>query len=397
MKIRLTMNNNNVFYKKILPIMLAFFCMGFVDMVGTATNYAQKDLGLDDATANVFPSMVFFWFLIFSVPTGILMSRIGRKKTVIISLLVTALSMIIPLIWYNKISLIITFSLLGIGNTLMQVSINPLLSSIVKGDKLASSLTFGQFVKAIASFSAPLIATRASLMFDDWRMIYPLFLIISIIATIWLGLTSINEQKENGKGATFTECFKLLSNGLVLLCFIGIVCHVGIDVGTNVTSPRILMERLGLTNLDDANYITSVYFAFRTAGCFIGAFVLARYSAKKFFALSVICMTIGMVGLYFSQGEIVLCACIGLIGFGNSNVFSVILSRAMLYMPNKKNEISGLMIMGLFGGTIFPFFMGQATKALDNSQIGALAVMTIGVVYLLFLATKIKDNIISIK
>lgn len=392
------MTNDKGFYSKILPIMMAFFCMGFVDMVGTATNYAQKDLGLDDATANIFPSMVFFWFLIFSVPTGILMTRIGRKKTVVIGLLVTALSMIIPFIWYDKTSLIIMFSLLGIGNTLMQVSLNPLLSSIVSGDRLASSLTFGQFVKAIASFSAPLIATKASLMFDDWRMIYPLFLVISIISIIWLGTNNIDEQKENNsKGATFGECFKLLGNGFVLLCFFGIICHVGIDVGTNITAPRILMERLGLTNLDDTNYATSVYFAFRTAGCFIGAFILARYSTRNFFALSVFCMILGIGGLYFLHSEIALCICIGLIGFGNSNIFSVILSRAMLYMPDKKNEISGLMIMGLFGGTIFPFFMGYAAKALNNSQIGALIVMTIGVVYLLILTTKIKDNSISNK
>lgn len=385
--------NSKGFYGKVLPIMLAFFCMGFVDMVGTATNYAQKDLSLDDATANIFPSMVFFWFLIFSVPTGMLMGRIGRRKTVVISLIITAVSMIVPLVWYDKTSMIVTFSLLGIGNTLMQVSINPLLSNIVQGEKLASSLTFGQFVKAIASFSAPLIATRAALMFDDWKMIYPLFMGISIISTIWLSATHIEEEKENVKGAGFVQCFKLLGNGFIFLCFLGIMCHVGIDVGTNVTAPRILMERLSLTELNDANYATSVYFAFRTAGCFIGAFVLARFSAKKFFALSVVLMALGMAGLYFMQSELVLCLCIGLIGFGNSNVFSVILSQAMLYMPGKKNEISGLMIMGLFGGTVFPFFMGQATKVLDNSQIGALIVMSIGVFYLLAITMKIKDKV----
>lgn len=379
-------------YIGLLPVMLAFFCMGFVDMVGTATNYAQKDLGLDDATANIFPSMVFFWFLIFSVPTGILMSRIGQRKTVIISLIVTAISMLIPFLWYDKTSLIITFSLLGIGNTLMQVSINPLLSNIVKGDKLASSLTFGQFIKAIASFSAPLIATRAALMFDDWRMIYPLFLTISIISTIWLSMAHIEEGKQSEKGVGFIQCFKLLGNGLIFLYFLGIMCHVGIDVGTNVTAPRILMERLGLTELNDANYATSVYFAFRTVGCFLGAFILARFSAKRFFALSVILMALGMAGLYFLEGELILCLCIGLIGFGNSNVFSVILSKAMLFMPNKKNEISGLMIMGLFGGTIFPFFMGQATKLMNGSQIGALIVMSLGVFYLLILSMKIKEE-----
>ncbi len=386
----------NSFMMQILPIMLAFFCMGFVDMVGTATNYAQKTLGLDDATANIFPSMVFFWFLIFSVPTGVLMSRIGRKKTVLLSLVITAISMIVPLLWYDKTSMIVTFSLLGIGNTLMQVSLNPLLSSIVSGEKLASSLTFGQFIKAIASFIAPLLATAASLMFGDWRMIYPLFLVISIISVLWLGGTHIDEQKEDNQNATFSECFKLLGNGYILICFLGIMCHVGIDVGTNVTAPRILMQRLGLTDLDEANYATSVYFAFRTVGCFLGAAILAKYSIQKFFLFSIICMLLGMGGLYFLSGELVLCICIGLIGFGNSNVFSIILSRAMLYMPDKKNAISGLMIMGLFGGTIFPFFMGQLTKVMGGSQIGALIVMSIGVIYLLMIITKMKDNVKAI-
>lgn len=50
-----------------IPVMLCFFAMGFVDLVGTASNYVQKDLGLTDSQANLFPSLVFFWFLIFSV------------------------------------------------------------------------------------------------------------------------------------------------------------------------------------------------------------------------------------------------------------------------------------------------------------------------------------------
>lgn len=377
--------------------MLAFFCMGFVDMVGTATNYAQIDLELDDSIANIFPSMVFFWFLIFSVPTGILMGRIGQRKTVLISLLLTAISMIIPLVWYNMTSMVISFSLLGIGNTLMQVSINPLMSSIVKGDKLASSLTFGQFIKAIASFSTPLIATRASLMFDDWRMIYPLFIALSVIATLWLGATNIKEEKVDEKNTGFIDCFKLLGNPTILFCFFGIMCHVGIDVGTNLTAPRIMMERLGMDNLNDVNYATSVYFAFRTIGCLLGTFILVKFSAIKFFAISVVCMLAGMAGLFFFDSEMLLCACIGLIGFGNSNIFPVILSRAMLYMPTKKNEISGLMIMGLFGGTLFPLLMGYATKAMGGMQAGALIVMSIGILYLIFLSSKLKENYNSTK
>ena len=113
--------------------MLCFFCMGFVDLVGIASNYVKEDLGLSDSVANVFPSLVFFWFLIFSVPTGMLMNKIGRKKTVLLSLLVTVVSLFLPLLGESFAVMLIAFSLLGIGNALMQTSLNPLVSTVMGG------------------------------------------------------------------------------------------------------------------------------------------------------------------------------------------------------------------------------------------------------------------------
>ena len=362
--------------------MLAFFCMGFVDMVGIATNYVKVDFGLNDTLANLFPSMVFFWFLIFSVPTGMLMNRIGRRKTILLSLAVTILSLVLPLLGYSFVMMLVSFSLLGIGNTLMQVSINPLLSNVVRGNRLASSLTFGQFVKAIASFIAPILAAWAAASLGDWKLLYPLFMAVAVIAVCWLGLTSIKEE-DVGTGqasSTFGQCFSLLGDRVILLSFLGIMCHVGIDVGLNVTAPKVLQERLGMA-LADAGFATSVYFLFRTIGCLSGTFILSRFSANKFFAVSVATMLLGVVGLALGQSFALIYVAIALVGFGNSNVFSIILSKAMLYMPGKKNEISGLMIMGLFGGTVFPFFMGLLSDAMAT-QLGAVLVIAVGVVYL---------------
>ena len=95
------------FLMAIVPIMLAFFAMGFVDLVGIATNYVKADFGLSDTMANLFPSMVFFWFLVFSVPTGMLMNRIGQKKTVLLSLVVTALALLLPLLNYSFASMLV--------------------------------------------------------------------------------------------------------------------------------------------------------------------------------------------------------------------------------------------------------------------------------------------------
>lgn len=383
--------NRKSFLLQIIPVMLCFFVMGFVDLVGTASNYVQKDLGLTDSQANLFPSLVFFWFLIFSVPTGMLMNKIGRKKTVLISLVVTAVSLFFPAFGDSYAVMLISFSLLGIGNAIMQTSLNPLVTNLISGDKLASTLTFGQFVKAIASFLAPIIAawgaTTAFPTFGlGWRALFVIYAVVSFLSISLLAATPIDEEKpDNATG--IAECLRLLGRPFIFLCFLGIMCHVGIDVGTNTTAPKIIMERLGLP-LEEAGFATGVYFIFRTIGCFLGAFLLRAMSPKSFFAISVTMMLAGMIILLFCDTLIPLYAGIGLIGFGNSNIFSVVFSQALLYTPNERNEVSGLMIMGLFGGTVFPLAMGYAADAVG--QAGAVAVMTIGVLYLMYYTMKIR-------
>ncbi len=378
---------------QIAPVMLCFFAMGIVDLVGTASNYVQKDLGLTDSQANLFPSLVFFWFLIFSVPTGMLMNRIGRKKTVLISLAVTALSLIVPIFSDSYMAMLLSFSLLGIGNAIMQTSLNPLVTNLISGDKLASTLTFGQFVKAIASFLAPIIAAWGATTYLPtfglgWRVLFVIYAVVSLLSVSALAATPIEEERPD-KASGVGECLKLLGRPFILLCFLGIMCHVGIDVGTNTTAPKIIMERLGLP-LEEAGFATSVYFIFRTAGCFLGAFILRSVSPRLFFGVSVIMMLVAMAMLCVCDTLPAIYTALGLIGFGNSNIFSVVFSQALIASPNEKNEVSGLMIMGLFGGTVFPLAMGFAADTFG--QIGAVAVMTAGVVYLLYYTLRIKTN-----
>ena len=367
----------------LIPLMLCFFAMGFVDLVGIASNYVKEDLQLTDSVANVFPSLVFFWFLIFSVPTGILMNKIGRKKTVLLSLIVTLVSLVLPVLGENFGIMLVSFSLLGIGNALMQTSLNPLISTVIKGGHLASTLTFGQFVKAIASFLAPYLAMWGAMgvlptMGLGWRALFVIYLVMGIFATLLLAGTPIEEEPV-GQASSVTSCLRLLGKPVVLLSFIGIMCHVGIDVGTNTTAPKILMERLGYS-LNEAAFATSLYFIFRTVGCLTGSLFLRLLRTRIFFIISVVMMALSMAGLLFGHSQIVLYTAIALVGYGNSNVFSMIFSQALTDMPEQKNEVSGLMIMGLFGGTVFPLLMGFASDAVG--QMGAVAVMAVGVIYL---------------
>lgn len=382
-----------------VSVMFCFFAMGFVDLVGTASNYIKQDLSLSDTVANFLPSLVFFWFLIFSVPTGVLMNKIGRKKTVMLSLAVTVVSLLLPLFSEHFALMLVSFSLLGIGNTLMQTSLNPLVSSLVRGH-LASTLTFGQFIKAIASFMAPVIASwGASAAIPTaglgWRVLFPIYMGIGILASLLLGITSIREEGSDSETPAeqrsvvkdYTDTFRLLRDPYILLCFLGIICHVGIDVGTNTTAPKLL-QQYAFMGLNDAAWATSLYFIFRTVGCMTGSFFLRILRTRTFFIISVGMMALSMVCLFAgaatgpAQAKAWLYAGIALVGYSNSNVFSMCFSQAMLYRPRQKNAVSGLMIMGLFGGTLFPLLMGIASDAV-SSQTGAVAVISLGVVYLL--------------
>ena len=379
----------------IISVMFCFFCMGFVDLVGIASNYVKEDLGFTDAVANVFPSLVFFWFLVFSVPTGVLMNRIGRKKTVLLSLVVTAFSLLMPLFGETFPIMLASFSLLGIGNALMQTSLNPLMTCVMKGGNLASALTFGQFIKAIASFIAPYLAMWGATqaipeLGYNWRILFLIFFVVCVLATLVLAGISIEEPSSDartGVGTQFVNAFKLLGKPIVLLSFLGIMCHVGIDVGTNTTAPKLLIERVGMS-LNDAAFATSLYFVFRTIGCLTGSFFLRVMKTRHFFIISIVLMALSMACMFAGTSKMVLYVGIALVGYGNSNVFSMCLANALQAVPDKQNEVSGLMIMGLFGGTLFPLAMGLASDAMG--QAGAVLCMAIGVVYLFTYIPRLK-------
>jgi fucose permease len=321
-----------------------------------------------------------------------LMNRIGRKKTVLLSLVVTVVSLLIPLFGSSFAVMLVAFSLLGIGNALMQTSINPLAMLIIGDKNLASTLTFGQFVKAIASFLAPYLAmwgaTQVLPSFGyDWRVLFLIYFVVGTLATLLLWATPIQEEMQEGRSSSFADCLRLLGKPIVLLSFLAIMCHVGIDVGTNTTAPKLLMERVGMS-LNDAAFATSLYFIFRTIGALTGSFFLRVMKTRWFFIFSVVLMALSMALMFGGESKAMLYTAIALVGYGNSNIFSMAFSEALLSVPDKQNEVSGLMIMGLFGGTVFPLIMGFMSDAMG--QAGAVAVMAVGVVYLFSYIPKVK-------
>ena len=378
---------NNSPVSKLLPVLFGFFIMGFIDVVGISTNYVKQDFGLNDSLANLLPMMVFVWFVVCSVPTGLMMNKLGRKKTVVISMSITFLAMLVPLISYNFPVVLAAFALLGIGNTILQVSLNPLLTNVVSGERLTSSLTLGQFIKAIASFLGPVIAAVAAGTLGNWKFIFPIFAAVTLISGLWLISVKINEQHAKSESSSFAACFGLLKDKTIFMLFLGIIFVVGVDVGMNITVPKFLMERSGIL-LEKAGLGTSLYFAARTIGTFIGAILLVKLSGRKFYIVSMILAIFAMIIMLMVSNLWAILVLIFIIGLTIANVFSIIFSAALKEKPERANEISGLMIMGVAGGGVIPPIMGVVSDSFG--QTGGMAVILLAMIYLIYNATRLK-------
>lgn len=383
---------HNIF--KLLPILLGFFIMGFCDLVGISVTYAQSQFNWSETQAGFLPSLVFLWFFILSIPAAIAMDKYGRKNLVTIGLFITLIATLIPIISFNETSCYITFILLGVGNTILQVSLNPLLTNIINGKQLTSFITGGQFIKAISSFVGPLLVGYFSLKYGSWEKSFYIYTLITLVSLIWLFFTKIEEGVSEKKTASFSKTIGLLNDRNILLSFIGILCIVGLDVGMNTVTPKLLIERAGLAK-EAATYGSSWYFAARTIGTVFGVFLLSKFSEKSFFKINMIVVLLALVGLVFAQDQSLILALVCIIAFGSSSIFAVIYTLAIKSQPALTNEISGLMVTGVAGGAIIPPLMGFATDSVGSQQ-GSVAIIILCAVYLVYCSFKLNNSLTEI-
>ena len=358
---------------------MAFFVMSFVDLVGIGVDRVSKDMNLSATLAQLIPSAAFLWFLLLSVPVGVLQSRLGKKFTLNIGMGVTALGLLVPFFFYTFEMVLVGFALLGIGNTIVQVSANPLLVDVVPGNRTSSFLSFSQFVKAIGSMlGAPLAALFAA-HFGDWKLLFLVFGVVSILSVIWLGSVKIEETRTEESIATFASSFKLLGNGFVLLMVLSIFLVVGVDVGFNSNSGQFLIKQFGIDQTA-AESGRSVYFFGRMLGTFAGAILLTRISSRKFFMWTSVLGILCLVAILLIKSTAMAWVLVFLIGLAVANIWPLVFSIAIEKYPTRSNEISGLMMMAISGGAVIPLLVGWVS---DMSSIAiGMSILIACMIYL---------------
>ena len=356
------MSSSKVQMSKLVPVMLSFVIMGFVDIMGTATNHIQQDFQLNDFIVQFLPSMVLLWFFILGVPAGVLQDKIGKRNMLNLGMVVQAVGLGLPFIHYSFGMMFASFILLGIGNTIIQVSANPLLQDVSPSDKLASYMSTSQFVKAIVSFGGPIITTFLATQFGDWKLVFAVYGITSLLGALWLSMTPIVESKPDRKPASFASCLGLLNNRFVAFMALSIFLIVGAEVAINTNIANVLMAKYHI-ELATAAYGISFFFAGETISRFLGAIILNWIKPRLFLFLISILSLVGVLGVFLAPSYTVAYGAIMIIGLGVGNMFPIIFSLALAKMPERANEISGLLIMAVSGGAFIPLVMGYVSTA----------------------------------
>lgn len=389
------MKTQNSFIKA-LPVLFGFFVMGFCDIVGISSDYVQRTFNWSPMMTGFVPSMVFIWFLFLGIPIGNQMNKWGRKNTVLLSMVVTIVGMLLPLVIYDGITCMIAYALLGIGNAILQVSLNPLLSNVFTNNRLmTSSLTAGQVIKAISSLVGPEIVLFAVAYFgeDKWYYCFPILGLITLLSAVWLLATPIQREKSSDtkQNLSISDTFALLKDKTILLLFLGIFFIVGVDVATNFISSKLMAERFDWT-MEQVKFAPQVYFLSRTIGALLGVFLLARIAEMKYFRVNIVACIVSLLILIFVENDVVNLICIGAVGFFAASVFSIIYSMALQARPDKVNQISGLMITAIAGGGVVSPIIGFAIGTVG--VIGGVFVTLFCVLYLTYCAfgVKIKSN-----
>jgi len=365
---------------KILPVLMAFFVMSFVDLVGIGVDRVSKDMSLSATVAQLIPSAAFLWFFILSVPVGVMQSRFGKKTMLNIGMGVTALGLLVPFFFYSFAMVLVGFALLGIGNTIVQVSANPLMVDVVPGNRAPSFLSFSQFIKAIGSMLGAPLAGFFALKYGDWKLLFLVFGIVSILAVLWLGTSKIDETRVEGYKATFKSSFKLLGNNFVLLMVLSIFLVVGVDVGFNSNSGQFLIKQFGIDQTA-AESGRSIYFFGRMLGTFVGAIMLTKISSRKFFMWTSVLGIVCLVAIILIKSGTLAWGLVFLIGLAVANIWPLVFSIAVEKYPKQNNEISGLMMMAISGGAVIPLLIGWLS---DMSTIAiGMSVLIACMIYLL--------------
>lgn len=364
-------------------MLFACLTMGLTFCAATFANYFGEEFKLDNLQLNLLPLSMFVWYLFAALPTSQLMHRYSIKKIILIGLTIMFGGIISLIFSHNFTQALLTFALLGLGNVILQVIYNPLLSFLAPKNDAASFMILRQIIEALTAITLPFLLIWSQQRFGTWHTVIWAAAFLALIALIWLARTPI-PQLPTEKKITWTVIRQLLRQPAIILLLIGIVTIGGFNNSLMTIVPRLLVERTHIS-FSAANLSNTVFFGLRLIGEIGGAFILLHVKPWRFFRFMSILGVIIMAILLFARPAWLIFTLVGATGFVYSSLTSLIFAQVLIRAPTHQSAASGLVITSWVGASLFSLITGFLTKA-TNSQTSGLIFFLCCSLFVLYLS-----------
>ena len=361
----------------LFSVFLVFLAMGFGDAAGQLVSVVEKVFNISPFMASFVSFFGLIMFGVLSVPMGVVQSRIGKKSTLMIGLVLFLCGAILPVIAFSFGVILLSVFLMGAGAAILQVSGNPMMRDVSAEGKYSSNLSFAQSVKAIGTLSTSLIIVLigTSLMKYGWfsavgqdgeavnmgfRILFPIFAVVLLVTLLLVAAFVPNaKNEETEKPTTVGKCIKALGNPYILMMFLGIFFYCGAEASMFNRIPSILIENNPSLTPAIGNIVLIVALF---VGRFAGGVFLRFMKPNTFLYVTIGISVLGNVLLFLPYNSVITWLSFILIGLGFANIFPLIFSMCIDRMPDKSNEISGLMTTAIVGAGIVPLLTGAAAN-----------------------------------
>src|SRR5262245_23899483 len=381
-----------------ISVTLLFFAWGFItNLIDPLIPAVMGVFGLKIEDAFLTQFAFFIAYVVFSLPGGALVSKIGYSKTILISLTaMIAACLIFPLATnmgsYNL--MLVALFILGGGITVLQVAANPLSSLLgdprTSHSRLVLSQAFnslgtvlGPYLGAAVMLSGGLFAASAAGDVDaaraasinkiDTTFLAAAAMLVLLVLFMWSQSKRITASAPPAQAEKFSIMDALrskwaLAGGFAIFVYVGAEVAIASIMINFLQRPDVIADMLktpGETNIlwffhfegDPAEragkMLGWLYWFGAMVGRFAGSFLLTRIKASHLLAVFASATTLLCFVVSQSHGETAAYAALS-VGLFNSIMFPAIFTITLERSTASVAATSGLLCLSIVGGAFIP-------------------------------------------
>ena len=351
-----------------LPIIMMFalfFMIAFVTNIQTPfANVVKGQFGLSNFQSLLGNMATFIAYAIMGLPAGILLDKIGYKKTALLAVAVGFIGVSITLGSGYVGSFFVYISgafISGFSMTLLNAVVNPMLNTLGGGGRKGNQLlTFGGALNSTGGTIAPifagiLVGQIANPQISD---VSPaLFVAMAIFALTFLVLYFVNipEPNQTNEETNIKEDIKgALSFSNFRFGLIAIFTYVGIEVGIQSTAYLYMADKVNGLGMDTGvvGSVIGTYWFLMLVGRILGGMIAGKVSSK------VMLTSVSSLGLILIFGA--------MFGPEGTVKFPVINSSLDVVLQEIPVTIMFIVLSGLATSVMWPNIFNLATEGLGR-------------------------------